>query len=260
MAPGPSSWGKRSRYRGIKHHGSRATNVRQVWVNRSACSPDGAESRRSHGAWCGPGPSFGWPSRPTVRPVLRTGVRALWSALVAALRSFRRQGRGHGWPPPELPAQDQRGAVAAYWTRHNVTSHKLFSSRAESLEYFHWRGDQYPGYLELMPVAGHDGCDVLDFGCGPGDDIVGFLEYSRPGRLVGADVSPSSLREAANRARLHPGGAEFVLLEPKAESFSVFSEPQRGQASLLSAARWTRRIGWAWPAARPLTGPGGAMP
>jgi len=105
-------------------------------------------------------------------------------------------------------------SVAEYWTRHNVTLHKRFSSRQESVEYFHWRCDQYPGYIDLMPVKGLDGIDILDYGCGPGDDIVGFLEYSKPRRLVGADVSSASLGEAQARAQLHGGAAEFVQLNP----------------------------------------------
>ena len=53
---------------------------------------------------------------------------------------------------------------------HNVTqAHKGASrSRLESLDYFHWRCDQYSGYLDLMPVKGFDGKSILDFDCGPG--------------------------------------------------------------------------------------------
>lgn len=108
------------------------------------------------------------------------------------------------------PSPSLSRAVADYWTSHNVTLHKTFASREESLEYFHWRCDQYPGYLALMPVAGFDGQAVLDYGCGPGHDLVGFKEYSRPARLVGVDVSSSSLAEARQRLDLH-GGADVEL-------------------------------------------------
>jgi len=104
--------------------------------------------------------------------------------------------------------------VAGYWTDHNVTLHKQFASRKESLDYFHWRCDQYSGYLDLMPVKGFDGKDILDYGCGPGHDLVGFLEYSKPKNLVGADVSNSSLQEAEARLALHDGDADLVLLDP----------------------------------------------
>lgn len=105
--------------------------------------------------------------------------------------------------------------VADYWTAHNVTSHKVFATREESVAYFHWRCDQYPGYLSLMPVAGLDGLNVLDYGCGPGHDLIGFHEYSKPARLVGADVSASSLEEATRRMALHGAErAEMCRLEP----------------------------------------------
>jgi len=93
--------------------------------------------------------------------------------------------------------------VASYWTGHNVTSHEGFPTAAASLEYFEWRNDQYPGYIELMPVTGQDGRVVLDYGCGPGNDLVGFAVYSRPARLIGMDVSPTSLDEARRRVALH---------------------------------------------------------
>jgi SAM-dependent methyltransferase len=108
-------------------------------------------------------------------------------------------------------------AVADYWTDHNVTLHKMFASRAESLEYFHWRCDPYPGYVSLMPVSGQDGRDVLDYGCGPGHDLVGFVEYSKVRRLAGVDVSKSSLAEARHRLALHGGEqVELLLADPNA--------------------------------------------
>lgn len=103
--------------------------------------------------------------------------------------------------------------VADYWTRHNVTLHHRFRSATESVEYFHWRNDQYFNYITLMPVAGFDGQAVLDYGCGPGHDLVGFVECSNVESLVGVDVSPSSLAEAKARLQLHRGDVELLLLE-----------------------------------------------
>jgi ubiquinone/menaquinone biosynthesis C-methylase UbiE len=104
--------------------------------------------------------------------------------------------------------------VADYWTRYNVTLHQNFISTAESLAYIHWRNDQYFGYLDLMPVDGQEGNTVLDFGCGPGHDLVGFALTSRPARLIGVDVSPSSIREARERLALHGASCEFVQFDP----------------------------------------------
>jgi ubiquinone/menaquinone biosynthesis C-methylase UbiE len=102
---------------------------------------------------------------------------------------------------------------SSYWTRHNVTFHKSFASAQESLDYFEWRNEQYFNYIELMPVAGYDGKVVLDYGCGPGHDLVGFGHFSKPARLVGADVSPSSLEESRRRMTLHGFPCDLVLLD-----------------------------------------------
>jgi ubiquinone/menaquinone biosynthesis C-methylase UbiE len=111
--------------------------------------------------------------------------------------------------------------AASYWTQHNVTSHHRFASAAESLDYFHWRNDQYFNYIELMPVSGQDGKVVVDFGCGPGHDLVGFGSYSRPARLIGIDVSASSLAEAEDRLALHGIGCELIRLDPTAATLPL---------------------------------------
>lgn len=107
-------------------------------------------------------------------------------------------------------------AVAAYWSSHNVTSHHHFTSAEESLEYFHWRNDQYYPYIALMPVTGQDGKVVLNYGCGPGHDLVGFGVYSKPKRLIGIDVSATSLEQARRRLSLHGIDHELILHAPTA--------------------------------------------
>ena len=111
-------------------------------------------------------------------------------------------------------ANPTASSVSEYWNRHNVTGHKQFATADQSLRYFHWRNSQYANYLALMPVAGFDGRRVLDFGCGPGHDLVGFGVYSRPARLAGVDVSASSVREARTRLALHGINAEVERIEP----------------------------------------------
>lgn len=101
---------------------------------------------------------------------------------------------------------------AAYWSVYAVAE-KEFTSREESLNHFYWRSDQYLNYLDLMPVNGFDGKVVLDYGCGPGNDIIGFIEKSKPLRLIGADVSGRSLEMARKRVAIHGGEVEFVKLD-----------------------------------------------
>ncbi len=102
------------------------------------------------------------------------------------------------------------GHNAQYWSDVNVTAHQGFPSAEASLEYFHWRNSQYHHYIELMPVTGQDGKAVLDYGCGPGNDLVGFAVYSKPSRLIGMDISLRSVAEAKSRVALHSDAAEVI--------------------------------------------------
>ena len=106
-----------------------------------------------------------------------------------------------------------RPTLSEYWTDHNVTSHHQFTSVEDSLQQLEFRNQQYPGYIDLLPVSGKDGMAVLDYGCGPGHDLVGFAHYSRPKRLVGVDISPTSLNEAEQRLRLHGASAELKRID-----------------------------------------------
>ncbi|MEK7448692.1 MAG: class I SAM-dependent methyltransferase [Planctomycetota bacterium] len=98
-----------------------------------------------------------------------------------------------------------------YWSRHNVTAHRQFVTRNESLDYLHWRNSQYLFYEELMPGRGFDDLIILDYGCGPGDDLVGFVEHSKPRKVTGVDIAFSSLEESRKRLLLHP--ADMVDLQ-----------------------------------------------
>jgi SAM-dependent methyltransferase len=114
--------------------------------------------------------------------------------------------------------------VANYWTRHNVTMHHQFANAADSAAYLEWRNDQYFDYIKYMPLDGADGLSVLDFGCGPGHDLIGFGLYSKPARLVGADLSSSSLAEARDRLALHAIPCELVQLDPNTERLPFDNE------------------------------------
>ena len=105
-----------------------------------------------------------------------------------------------------------------YWSGYNVTEHRQFKSAEESLTYFHWRSKQYYDYLKLMPVAGLDGKTVLDYGCGPGHDLVGMAVFSPGANLIAMDVSAPSLEQARDRLALHQskqggGEARFIRID-----------------------------------------------
>lgn len=133
---------------------------------------------------------------------LEIGRKRLFQTVVTRMKSYVHQARRY------LLAETS----ASYWTRYNVTMHRSFQTAGDSLAYFHWRNDQYIDYIKLMPVEGQDGKTVLDYGCGPGNDLVGFETYSKPARLIGVDVSPTSLEQARQRLYLHRSKAEYILI------------------------------------------------
>lgn len=98
---------------------------------------------------------------------------------------------------------DSRTRTDLYWSRHTVNS-TPFHSTAESLKYLEWRFEQYPLFREFMGLYGqHDNEIILDYGCGPGNDLVGFSVYTKAKRIIGIDVSEKALRLAAIRLKLH---------------------------------------------------------
>jgi SAM-dependent methyltransferase len=114
--------------------------------------------------------------------------------------------REHHGSPSAYPIRAAVGGatdVEAYWTGHTVNS-RPFRSAAGSLRYLRWRNVEYPGFAELMDLWGdHRGEVVLDYGCGPGNDVVGFLALGRAERVVGVDVSATSLGLTRRRLALH---------------------------------------------------------
>jgi ubiquinone/menaquinone biosynthesis C-methylase UbiE len=93
--------------------------------------------------------------------------------------------------------------VDSYWGKHTVNSYR-FKNADESLKYLESRFSEYPLFRELMDLYGsHDDEVVLDYGCGPGNDLVGFLIHARAKKVIGIDVSSKALNLARHRLALH---------------------------------------------------------
>lgn len=93
--------------------------------------------------------------------------------------------------------------VDQFWSGHTVLGLD-FHSAQESLDYLKWRSAQYPLFREFMKIwSGHTGEVIMDYGCGPANDIVGFLVYSGAKKVIGVDVSDKALEQAHMRINLH---------------------------------------------------------
>src|SRR2546428_2846515 len=93
--------------------------------------------------------------------------------------------------------------VNSYWNEHTVNS-RPFRTAEESRNYLEWRCNEYPLLREFMNLYGqHDGQVILDYGCGPGDDVIGFLIHTNAQEVIGMDVSEKALNLARHRLALH---------------------------------------------------------
>ena len=96
-----------------------------------------------------------------------------------------------------------RRRVDRYWSGHLVRR-EPFKTAQESLDYLEWRFSEYPLFREFSGLWGdHDGEVVLDYGCGPGNDLAGFLVHTDATRVIGVDVSDTALELARQRLALH---------------------------------------------------------
>ena len=102
--------------------------------------------------------------------------------------------------------------VESYWGRHTVNTLNLWTRRG-SRRQLAQRFEQYPLFREFSGLWGdHDGEVVLDYGCGPGNDLTGFALYTGARKIVGIDVSDKALGLASDRLALHGVERERVRL------------------------------------------------
>lgn len=121
---------------------------------------------------------------------------------------------GRGEPPPiQSVDAESRTQVDRYWSEHTVNS-VPFKTARQSRKYLEWRSNAYPLFAEFMELyKGHDGEVVLDYGCGPGNDLVGFAIHTGAKKIIGIDISEKALNLARGRLALHgvePGRVELI--------------------------------------------------
>ena len=65
---------------------------------------------------------------------------------------------------------------------------------------------------------------ILDYGCGPGNDMMGFSLFSNACKVIGLDVSKKSLEMAKHRLELHridPSKVELINIRDSAPTISL---------------------------------------
>lgn len=113
--------------------------------------------------------------------------------------------------------------VDTYWEAHTVQFeagskrfHKAtdpFPNVDKSLGFLKFRSESYPLMDEKLELWGqHHDEIVLDYGCGPANDLVGFLQYSQAKKVIGVDVSAKALNLASRRLALHRFDLERIEL------------------------------------------------
>ena len=152
-----------------------------------------------------------------------SAARALARRVIDPERVYAAQGRaalalarGRAWrhrgPAIHDGGPGHAGKVEAYWSDYTVRAKPFLTARG-SLRHLDWRFREYPRFRELSGLhAVPSGATVLDYGCGPGNDLVGFAARSDAERIVGADVSATALVLARDRLALHGAGADCVEL------------------------------------------------
>jgi ubiquinone/menaquinone biosynthesis C-methylase UbiE len=129
-------------------------------------------------------------------------IAALPGRLVAAYRSRPGYVARHV-PPIRSQSAGERTGVDSYWSDYTVNS-PPFPTARESRRYLEWRFQEHPLFREFSGLWGdHDGEVVLDYGCGPGNDVVGFLIHTNARKVLGMDVSRRALELARRRIALH---------------------------------------------------------
>jgi SAM-dependent methyltransferase len=94
-------------------------------------------------------------------------------------------------------------AVRDYWGATQVADLPGDVNAEQSFAALERRNRMYPGLDDLMPVDRCRGLDILDFGCGPGHDTIGFLDNGAA-HVYAADISWYGL--SMLRARLEAHG------------------------------------------------------
>jgi ubiquinone/menaquinone biosynthesis C-methylase UbiE len=117
--------------------------------------------------------------------------------------------------------------VGQYWGEYTVNS-RPFSTRWESRKYYEWLLKVYPLLDELMDFDQNRSDQViLDYGCGPGNDLFRFLIINNAKKVIGLDLSLKAMELARQRLSLYkinPDRLELIQCSDAISTLPVSSE------------------------------------
>ena len=97
-----------------------------------------------------------------------------------------------------------------YWNENLVdTPLNGFKNINESIDHLKWRNIQYRNSMNILNLEQYNNKVILDFGCGPGNDIINICSNSKPKKMLAFDVSKKAISLARKRAKLHNFDVEF---------------------------------------------------
>lgn len=98
---------------------------------------------------------------------------------------------------------EQVSGVDRHWASHTIAPFPFVSKRG-SIKYIETLDYLYPLYFEKAGLyESKVGKTVLDYGCGPGNDLLGWLLFSNAEAVIGIDVSEKALEIARRRLAIH---------------------------------------------------------
>tara|TARA_B100000989_G_C19511458_1_gene459285 strand:- start:344 stop:1258 length:915 start_codon:yes stop_codon:yes gene_type:complete len=104
----------------------------------------------------------------------------------------------------------------SFWKKNIVDSPKDgFKDIASSLNHLEWRNNQYIDSIHHMKMNQLTNKIVLDYGCGPGNDIVNISQLSKPKKLIAVDVSEYAINLAKKRVNLHKLKVKFIKINER---------------------------------------------
>lgn len=116
-------------------------------------------------------------------------------------------------------------SIDQYWNSYTVYAPQFYAA-LQSTRNLRWRFEIHPLFKELSGLYGiHDGETILDFGCGPGNDLTGFAIFTNAAKIIGIDVSEKSLLLASKRLALHKIPRDRIELIQISDSSSEIPLP-----------------------------------